>query len=487
MHPAHERAPKPAVPPARQRAPPEAGAHPQLPPRTKRLAERPLPPPQHRLWHAIGQRHRRRPRAERLARPRALERDRRIGHDGVPSAPLSRPRRPEAPAPPRRAVAEGRNAAEEGCLASRASQGRGRPRPEGHALLRAAEHANSNAHLGPAGGGVRATCAVERQAAPCDPKATRTVLGALPTCPACGAPALPQALLFDEEYESHSFYQYRKARRWLECAKALVFVGTSFAVGVTEHALLGAAERSLPSFSFNIVPESATQAHEAGGELGGARQHAPPMHHIVGCCEVTLPKLAALVASPLAAKAADWYEGWIPPHAEAAALEGLGSDWSELLTGGVAAGGARGRRARGKKRGRERASARNETTWVACDACGKWRRVRASEVPDWIWRSRARSRSLIWRKTSSSVVHVTPRSATPSDERDASTAAKAARSGGSAAPGSRNEAESAESEDSSAPATSFLSTSSSLAGSRRTAPPPPSGAALVTLRVWPTP
>lgn len=236
--------------------------------------------------------------------------------------------------------------------------------------------------LRPAGGGVRATCAVERQAAPCDPKATRTVLGALPTCPACGAPALPQALLFDEEYESHSFYQYRKARRWLECAKALVFVGTSFAVGVTEHALLGAAERSLPSFSFNIVPESATQAHEAGGELGGARQHAPPMHHIVGCCEVTLPKLAALVASPLAAKAADWYEGWIPPHAEAAALEGLGSDWSELLTGGVAAGGARGRRARGKKRGRERASARNETTWVACDACGKWRRLPAGVALD---------------------------------------------------------------------------------------------------------
>ncbi|EOD11907.1 transcriptional regulator, Sir2 family [Emiliania huxleyi CCMP1516] len=242
--------------------------------------------------------------------------------------------------------------------------------------------------LRPAGGGVRATCAVERQAAPCDPKATRTVLGALPTCPACGAPALPQALLFDEEYESHSFYQYRKARRWLDGSggQALVFVGTSFAVGVTEHALLGAprrqpraAERSLPSFSFNIVPESATQAHEAGGELGGARQHAPPMHHIVGCCEappqaqrsaprrhtphavvpcpqVTLPKLAALVASPLAAKAADWYEGWIPPHAEAAALEGLGSEWSELLTGG--------------------------TTWVACDACGKWRRLPAGVALD---------------------------------------------------------------------------------------------------------
>ena len=42
-----------------------------------------------------------------------------------------------------------------------------------------------------------------------------------------------EALLFDEEYESHSYYQYRKARRWLGDAKAIVFVGTSFAVGVT--------------------------------------------------------------------------------------------------------------------------------------------------------------------------------------------------------------------------------------------------------------
>ena len=55
-----------------------------------------------------------------------------------------------------------------------------------------------------------------------------TVVGELPQCPACGAPSLPQALLFDEEYESHSYYQYRKARRWLGDAKAIVFVGASF-------------------------------------------------------------------------------------------------------------------------------------------------------------------------------------------------------------------------------------------------------------------
>ena len=60
------------------------------------------------------------------------------------------------------------------------------------------------------------------------------------------APSLPQALLFDEEYESHSFYQYRKARRWLSSAKAIVFVGTSFAVGITEQALHVAEEGVLP-------------------------------------------------------------------------------------------------------------------------------------------------------------------------------------------------------------------------------------------------
>ena len=60
------------------------------------------------------------------------------------------------------------------------------------------------------------------------PTPPTTVVGELPQCPACGAPSLPQALLFDEEYESHSYYQYRKARRWLGDAKAIVFVGASF-------------------------------------------------------------------------------------------------------------------------------------------------------------------------------------------------------------------------------------------------------------------
>ena len=194
-----------------------------------------------------------------------------------------------------------------------------------------------------------------------------TVIGELPTCPACGAPSLPQTLLFDEDYESHSFFQYRKARRWLGSAKAVVFVGTSFAVGVTEQALQIAEDNSLPTFSFNIV-DADPAPHEAS--LPSERLPAPVMHHIIGGCEVTLPKLAQLAASPLSSRAADWYEGVVPSAVEREVLAGLGVEWTERTSGD-----SRKMRSRGKKRNRSAAALSHETTWVACDSCGKWRRL----------------------------------------------------------------------------------------------------------------
>ena len=184
---------------------------------------------------------------------------------------------------------------------------------------------------------------------------------------------LPQALLFDEEYESHAFYQFRKARRWLEAAKAVVFVGTSFAVGVTEQALHVAEAHSLPVYSFNVTVE-APGRHEASSH---EPLPTPVMHHIVGGCEVTLPRLAALVAAPRGTSAAQWYQGWVPSDAVAEALQALhAGEWREVTTGGQAESGA-GRRSnrRGKKRDRPKAAPRHETMWVACDACGKWRRL----------------------------------------------------------------------------------------------------------------
>ena len=210
-----------------------------------------------------------------------------------------------------------------------------------------------------------------------------TVVGELPVCPACAAPCLPQTLLFDEEYESHSFYEYRKVRRWLGSAKAIVFVGTSFAVGVTEHALQLAEAGVLPTYSFNVVAADPQQHQQQQQQqpLPLPQQPQPQpqpavapcsvmIHHVVGSCEVTLGKLAALVRAPLATSTAEWYEGKLDEALAEEVLAGLGSEWTECTTGD-----GRKMRSRGKKRDRRAVAPRHETTWVACDSCGKWRRL----------------------------------------------------------------------------------------------------------------
>ncbi|KAG5176284.1 DHS-like NAD/FAD-binding domain-containing protein, partial [Tribonema minus] len=54
-----------------------------------------------------------------------------------------------------------------------------------------------------------------------------------PRCPGCGAVAAPMSLLFDEDYDSHSFYRLPDIKSWLDASHALVFVGTSFTVTIT--------------------------------------------------------------------------------------------------------------------------------------------------------------------------------------------------------------------------------------------------------------
>ncbi|CAN0557698.1 unnamed protein product, partial [Ectocarpus sp. 12 AP-2014] len=55
----------------------------------------------------------------------------------------------------------------------------------------------------------------------------------MPRCPGCGEASSPMSLLFDEDYDSHSFYEFEKAEDWFKEADAVVFVGTSFAVTLT--------------------------------------------------------------------------------------------------------------------------------------------------------------------------------------------------------------------------------------------------------------
>jgi NAD-dependent deacetylase len=72
-----------------------------------------------------------------------------------------------------------------------------------------------------------------------------------PQCPSCRNPLAPQALLFDEGYHSHDFYQFQRMEEWMANAQIIVFVGTSFAVRLPEIALEHARAQSIPVYNFN--------------------------------------------------------------------------------------------------------------------------------------------------------------------------------------------------------------------------------------------
>lgn len=104
--------------------------------------------------------------------------------------------------------------------------------------------------------------------------------GKIPVCDGCGAPVRPLVLLFDETYESHPAYQMRKARKALNDASVIVFVGTSFSVGITDYAVRAGRYAEALLVNVNI------DAYDAPGFV-----------NLTGPSEVTLPELADRVLS----------------------------------------------------------------------------------------------------------------------------------------------------------------------------------------------
>jgi NAD-dependent deacetylase len=64
----------------------------------------------------------------------------------------------------------------------------------------------------------------------------------LPRCPDCGTPVRQHVLWFDETYDSHADYRFADVLEAAFSADRVLFVGTSFSVGVTD-AVLGIARR----------------------------------------------------------------------------------------------------------------------------------------------------------------------------------------------------------------------------------------------------
>jgi NAD-dependent deacetylase len=73
----------------------------------------------------------------------------------------------------------------------------------------------------------------------------------LPRCPACQAILRAHVLFFDEYYLEHVDYRFRDVESWAMEADAILFVGTSFSVGVTDHFLQAGTSRGLPMFSID--------------------------------------------------------------------------------------------------------------------------------------------------------------------------------------------------------------------------------------------
>lgn len=83
----------------------------------------------------------------------------------------------------------------------------------------------------------------------------RPELATLPRCPRCDTPLRAHVLFFDEYYCDHEDYRYAEVEAAAADTNLILFVGTSFAVGVTALFLAAGSQRRLPMF--NIDPAGA--------------------------------------------------------------------------------------------------------------------------------------------------------------------------------------------------------------------------------------
>ena len=86
----------------------------------------------------------------------------------------------------------------------------------------------------------------------------------LPTCPECGALLRAHVLFFDEMYDEHVDYRFAEVQQSADQAELMIFIGTSFSVGVTELLVRAAAQRGVPRLS--VDPGGARQPRWTGIE-----------------------------------------------------------------------------------------------------------------------------------------------------------------------------------------------------------------------------
>lgn len=98
--------------------------------------------------------------------------------------------------------------------------------------------------------------------------------GRFPRCERCQAPMRPLVLLFDEHYDSHADFQAWRGKKALNDADVLVFVGTSFSVGITSYAVRCAEVSGALTLNVNVEPAPFPRMVNL---LGGAERVLPAL------------------------------------------------------------------------------------------------------------------------------------------------------------------------------------------------------------------
>lgn len=73
----------------------------------------------------------------------------------------------------------------------------------------------------------------------------------VPSCPECGSLIRAHVLFFDEFYLEHADYRFVEVEEAADRASIMLFIGTSFSVGVTDLCLQCGERRSIPMFSID--------------------------------------------------------------------------------------------------------------------------------------------------------------------------------------------------------------------------------------------
>jgi len=103
----------------------------------------------------------------------------------------------------------------------------------------------------------------------------------LPRCPQCSALLRQHVLWFDEYYDEHESYQWQRVLEASTSMDLMLFIGTSFAVGVTELFLRGATGRQVPAFSVDPAA-GATPHHDVQALKAKSEALLPEVSELLG-------------------------------------------------------------------------------------------------------------------------------------------------------------------------------------------------------------